>query len=235
MAFRYANAAGLTPWDVYEPDTFGDGPTASSGSVGYRDESGVLIKFAALSHGTAAPNHGYRLADGRDFSALWAKKGTVAYSIAGIQGNIYSVSATASGVSGQPGASVNCALAFNNTGAYSLTATVVSSGGGSGGSIGGFPASGMWLPSGWSVADCQIQFAYADTITQSAGASITNPAASYQSLSTSRVFSMSAACGATSPNDHGSHLAMTLRIKRVSTGAVITTTFGVYCDATSGV
>lgn len=234
MPISYRNVAGQNPDDVYEPDVMGDGPSAAIGGIGYRDAGGVLLKFAALSHGTAAPNHGYRLADGRDFSALWAKKGTVAYNIAGLQGNLYSVGGTASGVAGQPGASVNCALAFNSNGTYSLTASVVSSGG-SGGSMSGFPASGIWLPSGWSVADCQIQFAYVETISQSAGASITNPAASYQALSTSRVFQMSAACAATSPNDHGSHLAMTLRIKRVSTGSVITTTFSVFCDAASGV
>lgn len=79
MANSYRNAAGQNPEDVYDPDVIGDGPTAAIGGIGYRDSSGVLLKFAARAYGSAAPNHGYRLSDGRDFSALWAKKGTASY------------------------------------------------------------------------------------------------------------------------------------------------------------
>ncbi|HEV2681230.1 MAG TPA: hypothetical protein VGV14_12070, partial [Rhodanobacter sp.] len=81
MAQSYANAAGLNPEDVYDPDVVGDGPTAATSGIGYRNAAGVLLKFAGLSYGTAAPNHGYRLSDGRDFSALWAKKGTAVYTL----------------------------------------------------------------------------------------------------------------------------------------------------------
>lgn len=79
MGTPYKNAAGLTPEDVYDPDVVGDGPDAAINGIGYRNAAGVLLRFAALKYGTAAANHGYRLSDGRDFSALWAKKGTAVY------------------------------------------------------------------------------------------------------------------------------------------------------------
>ena len=231
MTTGFRNSSGTDLDSVFDPYVQGTKPAAT----GFRTSDGVDLnqRFAPLSFGSAAAVQGYRLSSGADVNTLWAAKGTATYNIPGLQGNTYSVYGIASAASGQPGASVNCALAFNNTGAYSLTANIVSSGGGSG-IITGFPASGTWLPSGWSVADCQIQFAYVETVIEAAGASITNPAVSYQSLSTSRSFLMSAACAATSTNSHGSSLAMTLRIKQVSTGAVITTTFTVKCDAASG-
>lgn len=81
MANSYRNVAGLNPEDVYDPDIIGDGPVAAISDIGYRRADGLLLRFAALKYGSAAPNHGCRIADGRDFSALWAKKGTAKYSI----------------------------------------------------------------------------------------------------------------------------------------------------------
>ncbi|MBT2142669.1 MULTISPECIES: hypothetical protein [unclassified Rhodanobacter] len=189
--------------------------------------------FAPLYLGSQAALTNYKV-NNVDLKFIFAAKGSVHYNIPALQGNTYSVAGTASGVGGQPGASVNLTLAFSSAGTYSLTANVVASGGGSG-TIVGFPASGTWLPSGWTASDSQIQFAYTETVIESGPASKTNPAATYQSLSASRSFLMSAACGATSANGNGSSLAMTLRIKQVSTGAVITTTFTVACDAAPGV
>jgi len=96
VANSYRNAAGQNPEDVYEPDVVGDGPTAAIGGIGYRRADGTLLKFAARKYGTAAPNHGYRLADGRDFSALWCKKGTASYGLP-IDGQTYSGTPTGAG------------------------------------------------------------------------------------------------------------------------------------------
>lgn len=93
MGTPYKNAAGLTPEDVYDPDVVGDGPDAAINGIGYRNAAGVLLRFAALKYGTAAANHGYRLSDGRDFSALWAAKGTAVYTLP-INGKTFSQSYT---------------------------------------------------------------------------------------------------------------------------------------------
>ena len=229
MAFKY-NSHGVGLDAIFDPYVSG----TKAAVTGYK-VNGVDLKdiFAPIYLGTSAPVTGYKV-NGADLNTIFAAHGSAHYNIPGLQGNTYSVAAVASGVSGQPGASVNCSLAFNNTGLYSLTANVVSSGG-SGGTIVGFPTSGTWLPTGWVVSDCEIQFAYVETVLEAGPAVKTNPAPSYVSLTTSRAFLMSAACAATSPNGNGSSLAMTLRIKQVSSGAVITTTFTVACDAAPGV
>ena len=230
MTDGYRNPSGVDASALYDPDVIGDGYNATF----LKRSDGSTLKYALASYGIPGSTLEFRDSGGADVGPKWAAIGTAHYSIAGLQGNSYSVAGAASGVSGQPGASVNCSIAFNNTGAYSLTATVIASGGGSG-TIAGFPASGTWLPSGWTVADTQIQFGYNETILEAGAASKTNPAPTYTSLSTSQAFLMSAACAATSPNGNGSLLAMTVLLKQVSTGTVITTTFNVTCDAASGV
>lgn len=188
---------------------------------------------AALIYGSAAPPTGIK-SQGVDLNEIFAASGTAVYDIPGVQGKGYLVSAAASGVAGQPGASVNLALNFNSDGTYSFTGTVVSSGGGSG-LIGGFPDSGTWKPSTWTAATTQIQFSYVVTILEVGGASIVNGASTYQYLTSTRSLTMSAACAATSPNGRGSKLDLTILLKNTTTGAVLTTTCTVSCDAIPGV
>lgn len=237
MAFKYnVNGVGLDA--IFDPYVSGTkaaltGYTTTIGGV----EVDLRDQFAPIYLGTTAAITNYTVTIGgvvKDLNQFFAAHGSARYNIPGLQGNTYSVVAIASDVAGQPGASVNCSLAFNNTGLYSLTANVVSSGGG-GGTIAGFPTSGTWLPTGWVVSDCEIQFAYVETVLETGPAVKTNPAPSYVSLTTSRAFLMSAVCAATSPNGNGSSLAMTLNIRQISSGAVITTTFTVACNAAPGV
>ncbi|HEV2681721.1 MAG TPA: hypothetical protein VGV14_14545 [Rhodanobacter sp.] len=135
MAFSYRNAAGLNPEDVYDPDVIGDGPDAAISGIGYRNAAGVLLRFAALKYGSAAANHGYRLADGRDFSALWAKKGTASYNDA-VLGTFGPYNARSSS-SHDTGASFT--LVFKTDGTFAVTMTSLQ-----GSSKSGTPTSGGW-------------------------------------------------------------------------------------------
>ncbi len=232
MTTGFRNSAGTDLDAVFDPYVQGTSP----GATGYRLSTGVDIntRYAPLTFGTAAAVTGYRISSGADLNTLFAAFGTAHYSIPSIQGGTYSVKTVASAVSGQTGASAGLSLAFNNDGTYSFTVTAQTSGG-SAATITGLPSSGTWLPSGWAVADTDIQISYVATTTEANPATITNPAPTYTSLSANQSFLMSATCAAANTNSHGSSLAMTVLLKQVSTGAVITTTFTAVCDAASGV
>lgn len=176
MATPYKNVAGFSPEDVYDVDVMGDGPDAAINGVGYRRADGVLLRFAALKYGSAAANHGYRLADGRDFSALWAAKGTASYNLP-VHNKTYT--ATQSGING------SAQLRFNML--PDGTFTIVRS-------IRGVQTtldSGTWLPAGDSVANYTCYFSMtvtSDAVTgEASNATNTNaPASTPVALSTSR-------------------------------------------------
>ncbi|HEV2678912.1 MAG TPA: hypothetical protein VGV14_00275 [Rhodanobacter sp.] len=134
----------MNPEDVYDPDIVGDGPTASISGIGYRNAAGVLLKFAALSYGTAAPNHGYRLSDGRDFSALWAKKGTAVYTLP-INGKAYTENSQTRG---------QAYVQFNILADGTWNVTTWNSGRSPTTRV---DDSGTWLPSGDSASNWSVQ------------------------------------------------------------------------------
>lgn len=147
MGTPYNNAAGLSPEDAYDPDVMGDGPEAAINGIGYRKADGTLLRFAALKYGSAAENHGYRLGDGRDFSALWAKKGTAVYALP-IHGGTFIESVDRTGVGG---ATSKITFAITGGNAWSLYGTGTG-GGVSGGGFGGgsVPAGAVTVSLGWS-------------------------------------------------------------------------------------
>jgi hypothetical protein len=176
MANTYRNSAGQNPEDVYDADVVGDGPVAAISNIGYRNAAGVLLKFAALKYGTAAANHGYRLADGRDFSALWCKKGTAVYSLP-FDGANFSINSQTRG-----GAYAHVTMKSDGTfSVYTFNS-------------GGSPQtvirySGTWLPSGESVANWSVQYDAALTSESSMQEGynyITNGAPTVSALTTTR-------------------------------------------------
>jgi hypothetical protein len=181
VANTYRNVAGLNPEDVYDPDMVGDGPTASIAGIGYKNAAGVLLKFAKLSYGTAAANHGYRLADGRDFSALWAKKGTAVYTL-GFNGGSYASSRVRS--------TASLALNMKSDGTWSVVREQ--------GDVGeALLASGSWLNFGGTVADYTVKFTMAGFISgpdEGGGTdSYANGAAAPTALTSTRAATASAA------------------------------------------
>lgn len=210
VANTYRNAAGLNPEDVYDPDVIGDGPTAQIGGIGYRVAGGVLLKFAKLSYGTAAPNHGCRLADGRDFSALWAKKGTAVYTLP-INGGSYTASRNTRG---------DAKLVFNmkNDGTYSVVRSLT-------GSSDSTLASGTWLPSGGVVGGYKCAFTVtvgSNTTSGGGNNSTANSAVTSQSLSTSQ--SASATSQSILVGDMAEQFVTVVMRLYTSAGALLSTT-----------
>lgn len=214
MANSYRNVAGQNPEDVYDPDVMGDGPVAAIGGIGYRNAAGQLLKFAAKQYGSAAPNHGYRIADGRDFSALWAKKGTASYALP-INGQTFEASGQA--LSGQEGTiTATAQFGANSDGTYS----VIRSGTNGGSSV---LASGSWRTQGGASSDYQIQFTLTVGGTSGTG-STGNTATTYTSLAAGQAASVTCTCPASAPTTYKWTYGLRIRIKRVSTGVVISDT-----------
>jgi hypothetical protein len=184
MAQSYANSAGQNPEDVYDPDVIGDGPVAAISNIGYRTSAGVLLKFAALSYGSAAANHGYRLSDGRDFSALWAKKGTAVYTLP-INGQTYTRG------TGRGSATLDFNVKSNGT--YSIVNDAAA-----------VLASGTWLPSGDSVSSYTCTFAQSGMVNAPDPGGGTdfysNSAATQQALTASQDFQCGAGAGTINQN-----------------------------------
>ena len=179
MPITYANASGQNPADVYDPDVIGDGPVAAINGIGYRDAGGNLLRFAAIGYGSAAPSHGYRLADGRDFSALWAKKGSASYNDA-IVIPFGSYSAEGSGTH-NAGASLLYTMDANGNWSIALQRSTS-------GTISGSPLSGNWhkAPAGGVGNNYEVQFVAAvnvyNTYTDTGGGA-SNPSPSYTASS----------------------------------------------------
>jgi len=203
MGTPYYNSAGLTPEDVYDPDVVGDGPEAVINGFGYRRADGVLLRFAKLQYGTAAANHGYRLQDGRDFSALWAKKGTAVYTFP-FNGQRYS--------SGGGRAGATTSMTFSSDGTWSISAQT------------GTPLSGNWLVYGGTAADYTVQFVMSGFVSgpdpEGGSNSWSNGASTPVSLTTTRACSCGSVAGTVGASAGNSG---TVTVKLFKSGVLVNT------------
>lgn len=118
-------------------------------------------------------------------------------------------------VSGAMDASIT--IAINADGTY--TVTKLAQGASS------TAASGVWLPSGQSASDYQVQFVWQLTSDYQDGpATVTNGAATYQACTSNHTIDVDAFTDQHSGQRIGSQGDITINLKRISTGAVGVTT-----------
>lgn len=192
--------------DLFDPDVVGDGPSAPALTV-----DGVALKYAALAYGTKLADIGIHQ-DHVDVTNLWAAKGTAVYALP-FHGKGYARSAAAS--SGQTGTiSASLGLVMMNDGTYSISGSGTGSG-----------DSGRWLPNGASVADYEVMFTYGIT----AGdwpSEIENTAPNYLGLSTAQRVSFRNSVNAALIRQRESQIALSVHLRKVSTGVVTISSVG---------
>lgn len=197
----------------------GTGPTAPNLRAG-----GSPLQYAPLSAGTKRPDVGYRVG-GSDVSNLWAAKGSVTTTTQ--PSGTYTASVTA--FSSAPGTvTASCRVSMLNDGTWSVQ-TVEDRPGGGAGTV--TRASGTWLPAGNAASDYQVQYEVTGT-GGNPGPTISNPAASYAGLETSRTFSSTNTRNAVTTGESTGNTALTLRLRRISTGLVTTSTLNLNTTAT---
>lgn len=154
--------------NLFDEDVRGDGPIANGLMV-----NGQGIRFAHIQYGQKGPDVGFAQ-NGQDVSNLWARKGSAVYSLP-FNGKSYGAFAGAPTNSGG-NAVANINLTLNANGTYTVSR---------GGAFVGSPGvmeSGVWLPNGWSVGECEVMFS-----TGALGeATAQNGAPSFSNLSTGR-------------------------------------------------
>lgn len=86
-------------------------------------------------------------------------------------------------------------------------------------------ASGTWLPGGHAVSDYQVQYVVTTIVDYpSAPASITNDAPAYSACTTSRLVEARTFAGSSSTPEKGGQYQVVIKLKRISTSVVTTTT-----------
>lgn len=201
-------SAGVDFDSLFDPDVVGDGPSAT----GYA-AAGVALRYAALAYGTKRADVGYAIA-GVDVSNLWAAAGTAAYSIDGMDGKAFT--STDGAITNQSTVMASGTVTMHSNGTWAVSAA------NSKGAVAvSLPNSGTWLPSGATVSDYEVEFSI--TSSGSAARQVTNGAPTYASASTTRVASLTLpsidANNSTVRNAYGT---VTVRLRRISTGAVST-------------
>jgi hypothetical protein len=210
-------SAGVDLDDLFDPDTVGDGPSAAGVKSG-----GVPLKYAALKYGTKRANVGIANG-GTDVSNLWASKGTASYALP-IDGQAFA--ATGQALTGQEGTiTATAQFQANADGTFSVTRA------GTNGSN-GVLASGTWRTQGGASSDYQIQFTLSANSTSGTG-STGNTAPAYTSLASGQSASVTCTCPASGHSTYTWSYGLRIRIKRVSTGAVISDT-SITLSATAG-
>lgn len=167
-------------------------------------------RFAPIEQGTAAAATGF-LAGGSDLNTIFAATGTLSMPIAGLNGKALS----SSDLETFTGDSVSASVTVNilNNGNWSV------SGSNSGGAVlQPAPTTGTWIRSGVS-SDYEAQIDV--THTGSATRQVTNNAATWSSLSTSRSATL-ALPTVTNPNGGSdADASVRIRIRRAATGYVV--------------
>lgn len=207
--------AGLDFDSIFDPYVSG----TKAAACGYRDAAGVDIvnRYAPISLGTKAANVGHRIVTGpgvgTDVSNLFAAIGTAQYSLP-FDGDTFSAHSSGN-VSSAMTSTITTAI--NAAGTYAVT-TVANN-------IRTANISGTWLPSGESASDYQVQFVVTQTSQRTNGpATITNGAAAYAACTTNRQVQATVAVGQSSAFDKGGAYTVVVNLKKISTGAVQTTT-----------
>lgn len=157
--------------DLFDPDVMGNGPAAP----GFR-ANGQPLRYAHIQYGSKGPNVGRRQA-GVDISTLWARKGSAVYTLPFNGKSFAANSAAPTNATGTATASIT--LTLQSDGTYRIDRS------GNFGSGQLLLESGVWLPTGQSVADYEVMYS-----TSSPGeASIGNAAPGFSSLTVSRALS----------------------------------------------
>lgn len=199
--------------DLFDPDIIGDGPSAAGYSV-----AGVALRYAALSYGSKRANVGYSIA-GVDVSNRWAAKGTAAYAVEGLDGK--KLAASDGAITNQSTVMASGTVKILNDGTWTVS-TATSQGAGTV----PLPNNGTWLPAGATVSDYEVEFSV--TSSGSGDRQVSNGAPAYSSASTSRTASLTlpsiSANNSTARNAFGT---VTIRLRRISTGAVSTSSVSI--------
>ncbi len=198
MATNFRDSSGTDFDDLFDPYVQGTVPSAT----GFRTSDGTDLagRYAPLSYGSKRADVSYRTSAGTDVTNLWAAKGTAVYAL-GFNGKQYTAS-------GARIAAVR--LVMNSDGKwyiYGYNQTVES-----------LLESGTWLPSGASVADYQVKFAYAD----GANGSILNGAPTLSSPGESCAIKFTVKMVNNGPNEGRADITCMLR--KTTTGTETNTT-----------
>jgi len=198
--------------DLFDPDIVGDGPAAEGLKVG-----AAAVRYAKLSYGSKRANVGIIVPGVGDVSNLWAAKGTAVYSIPGLNGK--QLSAVDQALTNQSTVSASTTVTINHLGQWSVGAATSR---GAGVSV-PEPTSGVWLPSGTTVSDHEVQF----VVTHSGEGTLANNATSYVSCTSSRTVSLTLpSLAANNGRERIGSATISIRLRRISTGQVTTTGVG---------
>lgn len=211
MAKGYRNSSGVDFDSLFDPYVSGTKPAAT----GLRDSSGVDLNqaYAPIAVGSKGPDVGFRTSGGSDVSNLWAAAGTAVYALPIDGDNFFAYS------SGNISGAMQSLISFTlqSSGSYAVSHTCNSSHTAN--------TSGTWLPSGHAASEYQVQYVVTQNSSYPTGpATIVNDASSYVACTTNRVVSASASVGQSSAMDLGGTYTIEIRIKKIATGVVNTTT-----------
>lgn len=210
MPAGYRIASGVDLDNVFDPYVQGAKPA----NTGYRTSDGVDLagRYAPLVYGTQAAATGYRLSNGADVNTLWAAKGTATYSLP-LHGpfNAYSSGAVSSAMTASAQVSIKA------DGTYAVQCL--------GNSTATTPASGTWLPSGQAASAYQVQLVATLVSQRTNGpATVTTTAGSYVACTADQTLKVEASTGQSGGLEVGGTYTVTIRLKKVATGLVTTTT-----------
>ncbi|WP_157836428.1 hypothetical protein [Xanthomonas sp. SHU 308] len=166
-------------------------------------------RYAPIAFGGKRADVGYR-SGGVDVSNLWAAKGTARYSL-GFDGRSYQRGITA--LSGQTGTiTASISLSLGSDGRWVVDGTGT-----------GSTESGSWLPPGSNAGDFEVQFGFvlSEGVVPS---DVSNGADAFASLGTSRGIRFTNSTNAATGPRRESKLSVTCRLRRISTGAITTST-----------
>lgn len=207
---------GFALEDLFDPDIVGNGPVAT----GYRDSNGQPLRFAHIQYGARRSDVGRRQ-NGSDLAALWAAKGTAAYSLA-FQGGNYARSALA--LTNQQGSVVaSVSLTIGSDGTWAIYSSSTRDGS-------RLEATGGWLTAGAAVGDYEVQFSVATS--NGGGGSVSNGAPGFQNASTSRSVGISATAVAASTQNVDHAITVVCNLRRISTGHTTVTSCSMRAAAT---
>jgi len=210
---RVSGTGAGTDFDaIFDPYVQGT-KAAATGIRHDDDDADIVDHYAPIAFGTKAGDVGFRNASGVDVSNLFAAIGTAKYSLP-FDGDTFSAHSSGN-VSSAMTSSITTAINANGT--YSVV-TVANN-------IRTANISGTWLPAGDAASDYQVQFVVTQTSQRTNGpATITNGAAAYAACTTNRQVQAVVSVAQSSAFDKGGAYTVVVNLKKISSGAVQTTT-----------
>lgn len=202
MPTGFRDNAGVDLEDRFEPGT--------EQAPGFRLSDGSNLRFAARGGATKTSDTGFRDSAGSDLSNLWLPKGA-APPVLGFDGRAYSANAQAP-TGGTTAPQAQLTLSLNPAGDWTITRFVQGSVAGNGSTE---LASGIWLPSGQSAADYEVQF----TIGNSGDGTVTNGAPTFSALTAGRIARLNVSVPAASAEPASGTTSVTCTLRRIGQAA----------------